>query len=284
MRTTPFPDVVHETPAVGVYPGPTPAEGEESVGGDVVTLSPHTKATHVVGDLGLDLTDALAAPTGESSVISKRFTLLLWFQLVLISSSLPAGVLFHYRPITGRYTLTFAEAQQACRDIGAEIASPAQLQAAFESGFHQCDAGWLSDQTVRCHSVTLETVCRVKTGHVALTSALLLRYPIVSPRENCAGNLPRLPGVRSYGPRPADEQYDVFCYIQRLQGGLAVQKHHYSQQCPKWKLLPTASARSGLLRQRLRQLLLRRGCAALSQTQRHPGHHCADLRRLEPRP
>lgn len=89
MRTTPFPDVVHETPAVGVYPGPTPPEGEESVGGDVVTLSPHTKVTHVVGELGLDLTDALAAPTGESSVISKRFTLLLWFHLVLISSSFP---------------------------------------------------------------------------------------------------------------------------------------------------------------------------------------------------
>lgn len=73
MRTTPFPDIVHETPrgAVEVYPGPTPMEGVESVGGDIVTLSPPTKDTRVVGEPGLDLTDALTDPTGGSSIISK---------------------------------------------------------------------------------------------------------------------------------------------------------------------------------------------------------------------
>lgn len=75
MRTTPFPNIVHETPAAGVYPGLTPAEGEESVGGDVVTLSPHIKEAHVAPEPGFDLTDALTAPSGESSIIDHFATL-----------------------------------------------------------------------------------------------------------------------------------------------------------------------------------------------------------------
>ncbi|XP_050929130.1 aggrecan core protein isoform X2 [Lates calcarifer] len=177
-RTTPFPDIIRMTPAPGVYPEITPSPGGEEIrGGDVDTLSPlpvppsvtdtYTRVTPVVREPGLDL-------------------------IGIDTAMAPTGVVFHYRPITGRYTLTFLEAQQACKSIGAVIASPQQLQAAFEKGLHQCDAGWLRDQTVR--------------------------YPIVSPRDNCAGNLPHLPGVRSYGLRPASERYDVFCYVERLQG------------------------------------------------------------------
>lgn len=68
MRTTPFPHIIHDTPAPGVYPGLmlTPTE-EESVSGHVVTLSLDMEETHVVRQPGFDLTDATVAPTGGSS-------------------------------------------------------------------------------------------------------------------------------------------------------------------------------------------------------------------------
>ncbi|XP_036073141.1 aggrecan core protein isoform X2 [Oryzias melastigma] len=104
----------------------------------------------------------------------------------------PAGVVFHYRSHTGRYAFNFSEAQLACQSVGGSIASPQQLQAAYESGYHQCDAGWLLDQTVR--------------------------YSIIVPRDECAGDLGDQPGVRSYGLRPAYERYDVYCYTEDVRG------------------------------------------------------------------
>ncbi|TRZ08370.1 hypothetical protein HGM15179_018738 [Zosterops borbonicus] len=102
------------------------------------------------------------------------------------------GVVFHYRPSGQRYALTFPAARRACRDNSAVIASPQHLQAAFEDGYDNCDAGWLSDRSVR--------------------------YPITQSRPGCYGDRESLPGVRSYGRREPAELYDVYCYSRELRG------------------------------------------------------------------
>ncbi|RLV88790.1 hypothetical protein DV515_00015301 [Chloebia gouldiae] len=102
------------------------------------------------------------------------------------------GVVFHYREGSTRYAYTFAEAQEACARIGASIATPEQLYAAYLGGYEQCDAGWIADQTVR--------------------------YPIQTPREACYGDMNGFPGVRNYGVVDPEDMYDVYCYAEDLPG------------------------------------------------------------------
>lgn len=59
------------------------------------------------------------------------------------------GVVFHYRAPHDRYALSFADANRVCVENSAALATPGQLQATFADGYDNCDAGWLSDQTVR---------------------------------------------------------------------------------------------------------------------------------------
>uniref|UniRef100_A0A8C2B2T5 Neurocan core protein n=1 Tax=Cyprinus carpio TaxID=7962 RepID=A0A8C2B2T5_CYPCA len=102
------------------------------------------------------------------------------------------GVVFHYRAPHDRYALSFTDAKRVCLENSASIATPAQLQATFDDGYDNCDAGWLSDQTVR--------------------------YPIQSPRPGCFGDREDSPGVRNYGSRDPDEMFDVYCFASGLQG------------------------------------------------------------------
>ncbi|KAI9540705.1 Hyaluronan and proteoglycan link protein 1 [Dissostichus eleginoides] len=96
------------------------------------------------------------------------------------------GVVFPYYPRLGRYNLNFYDAERACRDQDAVVASFDQLYDAWRGKLDWCNAGWLSDGSVQ--------------------------YPITNPREPCGGkNI--APGVRNYGLRDKDKNhYDVFCF------------------------------------------------------------------------
>uniref|UniRef100_A0A8C7ZW15 Neurocan b n=1 Tax=Oryzias sinensis TaxID=183150 RepID=A0A8C7ZW15_9TELE len=103
-----------------------------------------------------------------------------------------SGVVFHYQAPSSRYALTFRDAQQACQENSAQIASAAQLWAAYHHGFASCSAGWLEDQTVR--------------------------YSVQQPELGCYGHEEYSAGVRNYGKRDPKELFDVYCFANELDG------------------------------------------------------------------
>ncbi|XP_029916164.1 hyaluronan and proteoglycan link protein 1a [Myripristis murdjan] len=111
---------------------------------------------------------------------------------VLDNISSSDGVVFPYSPPVGRYNLNFHEAEQACLDQDAVVASFDQLYEAWRGGLDWCNAGWLSDGTVQ--------------------------YPITKPREPCGG-ANAVAGLRNYGLRDKDTSlFDVFCFASALKG------------------------------------------------------------------
>ncbi|KAJ4936930.1 hypothetical protein JOQ06_001514, partial [Pogonophryne albipinna] len=103
-----------------------------------------------------------------------------------------SGVVFHYQAPSSRYTLSFTDAQRACQENSAQMATPAQLWAAYYDGFASCSAGWLDDQTVR--------------------------YSVQLPELGCYGHKEYSAGVRNYGKRDPKELFDVYCYAKELDG------------------------------------------------------------------
>ncbi|CAJ1072085.1 neurocan core protein-like isoform X1 [Xyrichtys novacula] len=103
-----------------------------------------------------------------------------------------SGVVFHYQALSSRYALSFTDAQKACQENSAQMATPAQLWAAYYDGFASCAAGWLDDQTVR--------------------------YSVQMPELGCYGHKEYSAGVRNYGKRDPKELFDVYCFAKELDG------------------------------------------------------------------
>ncbi len=88
---------------------------------------------------------------------------------------------------------TFSEAEVACSNQGAQLATTGQLYLAWQGGMDVCNAGWLGDRSVR--------------------------YPINIRRPQCGGGLL---GVRTVylhtnqtGYPLPESRYDAFCYTGR---------------------------------------------------------------------
>ncbi|XP_013398715.1 hyaluronan and proteoglycan link protein 3-like [Lingula anatina] len=93
---------------------------------------------------------------------------------------------FHVRSSEGGYKLSFNQVQQACIERGAKIATPAQLQAAWEDGLDVCAFGWAAD------------------GKIYL--------PIRYPRPGCGSSRSLTTGHKGWIDQNASGKADVYCF------------------------------------------------------------------------
>nr|XP_057909017.1 brevican core protein isoform X2 [Doryrhamphus excisus] len=93
-----------------------------------------------------------------------------------------AGEVFHGSISEG---FTFWEAKAHCLREGAELASPAQLYAAWNEGLNHCSSGWLKDASVR--------------------------HPIPTPRGRCEIVEPLGPSNQTMFPED-QSRHDVYCF------------------------------------------------------------------------
>ncbi|KAJ0069329.1 hypothetical protein NL108_004161 [Boleophthalmus pectinirostris] len=83
----------------------------------------------------------------------------------------------------GRHTLNFQKAMEACDQLGASMASPEQVQEAYNKNMETCRHGWMNNETLA-----------------------ILRH---SSHGNCAKNLTGLILTPNVSP---DQQYDAYCF------------------------------------------------------------------------
>ncbi|XP_051776944.1 stabilin-1 isoform X3 [Erpetoichthys calabaricus] len=93
-----------------------------------------------------------------------------------------AGV-FHLQSPAGKYMLNYTEAEAACQEEGATLATFLQLSAAQQLGYHLCIAGWLDSK--------------------------LVGYPTTYPSLSCGKNHV---GIVEYRQPLESNKYDAFCY------------------------------------------------------------------------
>ena len=91
----------------------------------------------------------------------------------------------------GQNKLTWEQGRSLCNQDGLLMATPEELQQAWEGGYNMCHCGWLADHSVK--------------------------YPITEGHPDCGGSEP---GIRNCTDQqyPTGGLYDVYCSTTR--GGI----------------------------------------------------------------